>query len=237
MTGAHILWTQLAADGGSTLSADQIHLLDRYLDLLLNANLTMNLTGLRDRPAAEILHVGDALTLLPFLPPGPITLADVGSGGGCPGIPLAVARSDAQVLCIEATAKKAAFLNQAAAELNLSNLSVISARAEDVGRGPMRQTFDVAVARAVGHLNWVAEFCLPLVKTGGKVLAMKGKKGAGELAQAAGILGKLGGGKPAIRPAPLPGGQDHVVVEIIKVHPTEPRFPRPPTQAKGKPLS
>ena len=97
------LWSELAARAGVTLTAGQLDRLSRYLDLLLDANRTMNLTRIVDRRSAEVQHVGDALTLLPLLPPGPHRLADVGSGGGVPGIPLAVARPDAQVLLIEST--------------------------------------------------------------------------------------------------------------------------------------
>ena len=77
---------------GVTIGANQHVDLSRYLDLLLEANQRMNLTRITDRAAAEIHHVADALTLLKFLPPGEITIADVGSGGGVPGIPLAIAR-------------------------------------------------------------------------------------------------------------------------------------------------
>ncbi|HZN64393.1 MAG TPA: RsmG family class I SAM-dependent methyltransferase, partial [Tepidisphaeraceae bacterium] len=113
------LWTDLAARAAVPLSPDQHALLSRYLDLLLEANQSMNLTRITDRAAAEVQHVGDALTLLPHLPPGDILLADVGSGGGVPGIPLAVARPDARVLLIESTKKKANFLRSAAAKLGL----------------------------------------------------------------------------------------------------------------------
>src|SRR5688500_1440653 len=111
------LWNDLAARAGLTLTDDQHAQLSRYLDLLLDANQRMNLTRITDRAAAEVQHVGDALTLLPHLPPGEFRLADVGSGGGVPGIPLAIARPDARVMLVESTKKKAAFLKSAAAEL------------------------------------------------------------------------------------------------------------------------
>ena len=82
----------LAAAAGLSLSDDQIAKLSRYLDLLLEANQRMNLTRIESREAAELQHVGDALTLLKHLPRGPHRLVDVGSGGGVPGIPLAIAR-------------------------------------------------------------------------------------------------------------------------------------------------
>ena len=106
------LWNELAKRAGLTLSPEQHALLSRYIDLLIEANQTMNLTRIATREAAEIGHVGDSLTLLPFLPKTAHRLADVGSGGGVPGIPLAIARPDAQVRLIESTKKKADFLRR-----------------------------------------------------------------------------------------------------------------------------
>src|SRR4051794_29073957 len=160
----------------------------------------MNLTRITDRAAAEVQHVGDALTVLPFLPTGPCRIADVGAGGGVPGIPLAIARSDATVLLIESTRKKAAFLKEAVAALGLSNVSVSEWRAEDVGRSNSRETFDIALARAVATLDWLAEWCLPLVKKGGKMLAMKGPKVADELPAARKVAKMAGGGEAIIHP-------------------------------------
>lgn len=231
------LWRQLASTAGITLSDAQSTAFARYLDLLLAANQRMNLTRITDRAAAEVQHVGDALTLLPFLPPGGIRLADVGSGGGVPGIPLAIARPDAKVMLVESTKKKAAFLKQAAAELGLANVSVSEWRAEEVGRSNSRETFDVAVARAVATLDWLAEWCLPLVKRGGKLLAMKGARAAEEVPAAAKAIKLLGGGEPIVHPIELPGTEHRVVVEVPKLSRTHDRFPRPATQAKGKPLA
>lgn len=231
------LWRQLASAAGITLSEEQHAQLARYLDLLLQANQRMNLTRITDRAAAEVQHVGDSLTVLPFLPPGAIRIADVGSGGGVPGIPLAIARPDARVMLVESTKKKAAFLKAAVAELGLANVSVSEWRAEDVGRSNSRETFDVAVARAVATLDWLVEWCLPLVKTGGKLLAMKGARAAIEVPAAARAIKLLNGGGAIVHPVELPGSEHRVIVEVPKLGRTSDRFPRPATQAKGKPLA
>ncbi|MEO6436616.1 MAG: RsmG family class I SAM-dependent methyltransferase, partial [Tepidisphaeraceae bacterium] len=118
------LWTDLARRASVELSDDQGAALSRFLDLLLEGNARMNLTRITDRDAAEVQHVGDALTLLPFLPAGAIRVVDVGSGGGVPGIPLAIARPDATILLIESTKKKALFLKQTIEALGLKNASV-----------------------------------------------------------------------------------------------------------------
>jgi 16S rRNA (guanine527-N7)-methyltransferase len=210
--------------------------MSRFLDMLAEANATMNLTRIVDRPTAEVQHVGDALTVLPFLPPGSHRLADVGSGGGVPGIPLAIVRPDVQVLLIESTKKKAAFLRKAVEGLGLTNVEVTEQRAEDVGLSDRRETFDVAVVRAVATMNWLAEWCLPLVCKGGKVLCMKGPKVADELPAAARAVRALNGGEPVVHPVDLPGAEHHVIVEIPKAGRTDPRYPRPATRAKGKAL-
>jgi 16S rRNA (guanine527-N7)-methyltransferase len=227
------LWTDLA---GGNLTDAQVQQLSRYLDLLIAANQRMNLTRITDRAAAEINHVGDALTLLRYLPTGPIRLADVGSGGGVPGVPLAIARPDATITLIEATAKKAKFLTETAAELGLTNLKVRPQRAEDAGHSPVRESFDIVTVRAVGLMIWLVEWCLPLVKVGGTLLAMKGPRIAEELPAALRTIRHLGGGEPVIHPVQLPGTDGHVIVAIKKVKPTDQRFPRPATAAKGKPL-
>ena len=231
------LWNTLAARAGRELTTPQHDLLSRYLDLLLAANQTMNLTGIVERSAAEVHHVADALTLLPFIPAEAVSIADVGAGGGVPGIPLAIALPACNVLLIESTKKKAAFLQRAVAELGLTNVRVSDERAEDVGIGGRRQSFDVVVARAVATMGWLAEWCLPLAKNGGKMLAMKGKRGPDELAAALHAIRLLGGGDAATHPIELPGTDSHVVIEIPKIARTPSKYPRPATIAKGNALA
>lgn len=238
MGGMIPLWTDLASRARLALSDAQHTTLSRYLDLLLDANTRMNLTRITDRAAAEVQHVGDALTLLRWLPPGPHRLADVGTGGGVPGIPLAVVRPDARVVLIESTKKKAAFLTETVRALGLANVTVVDTRAEDAGQSPnLRETFDVATARAVATLDWLAEWCLPLVRPKtGKVLAMKGERVAEELPAAAKAIKLLNGGEPVVHPVELPGSEHRVIVEIPKRGKTEAKYPRGATVAKGKPL-
>lgn len=235
----HELWTQLAARAAIALTAEQDEKLSRYLDLLFEANARMNLTRITDRAAAEVQHVGDSLTLLPHLPPaanGLIRIADVGSGGGVPGIPLAIARPDATVLLIESTKKKAVFLKHTIEALKLKNVSVSEWRAEDVGHSNSRESFDVVIARAVATMAWLAEWCLPLAKKGGSVLAMKGPKVADELPEAKKAIVVCGGGDLLIHNVVLPGTEHRVIVQIPKIARSDKRLPRPATQAKGKPL-
>ena len=193
------------------MTAEQEQKLSRYLDLLLEANQRMNLTSVTDRGAAELLHVKDALTLLPFLPEGAFYLADIGSGGGCPGIPLAIVRPDVNVTCIESTKKKAAFLQEVATALNLTNVKVAPVRAEE-----LKSTFNIVTARAVGSMTILAQIGLPLVKPKGKLLAMKGPKITEELPPARNMIARLGGRPAVVHPVNLPGAEGHVIVEIVK---------------------
>ncbi len=213
-----------------------VALLGRYLDLLAEANTRMNLTRIVDRASAELAHVGDSLTALEHLPAGAIAVADVGSGGGAPGIPLAIARPEMAVTLIESTKKKAVELRGFVEALGLTNVTVLDQRAEEVAAGRLRESFDVAVARAVGEMVWLAEWCLPLVKRGGKMLAMKGPRVAGELPAALRAIKLLGGGIPEVHPVVLPGTDGHVIVSIKKLGKTDSRYPRPPTSAKGRAL-
>lgn len=230
------IWMQTAGRANVTLSDEQGEQLSRYLDLLTAGNGRMNLTRIVDRPTAELQHVADALTLLPLVPAGPASVADVGSGGGVPGIPLAIARPDAAVTLIEATKKKAAFLRETVAALGLSNVTVVDDRVETAGRGELRERFDVAVARAVATLDWLAEWCLPLVRVGGVAVAMKGPRAQEELPGGAFASRVVGGGSPEIRKVELPGTDGRVLVVFAKRKPTGENFPRPVTSAKGKPL-
>ena len=230
------LWTDIAARAGLPLSDAQHARLARYLDLLFEANQTMNLTRITDRAQAELLHVADSLTALPFLPAGPHKLADLGSGGGVPGIPLAVARPDAQVLLVESTKKKAAFLRRAVEQLGLTNVQVSDERVEDLGLSARRGTFDVATARAVALLPWLIEWAVPLLKKGGALLAMKGERATEEIALSDRAYKRLNASVPLVEPIELPETERHVIVRVTKLGATHESYPRPPSIAKGKHL-
>lgn len=164
-------------------------------------------------------HLGDARTLI-----------DVGSGGGMPGLPLKIARPDLQVTLLEADRRKAAFLVRAAAELEL-DVEVVAERAETMGRGPLREHFDLAVCRALAPLPVLVELCLPLVRVGGRLLAMKAQV---ERADAA--VSALGGGHLSVLPAPTAARERGVVLAVPKIGPTPDRYPRRPGLPSKRPL-
>jgi 16S rRNA (guanine527-N7)-methyltransferase len=157
------------------LTDPTLQALAHYLDLLLDANTRFNLTAIRDRDQAWRKHIIDSLTLLPFLEqtPAHARLIDVGSGGGVPGIPIAIARPDLRVTLAESTGKKAEFLSQTLATLNLTQTTSINARAESLATNPThRQSYDAAICRAIGPLVNLVEWIMPLLRVGGQLLAM-----------------------------------------------------------------
>lgn len=177
---------------GVRLDAAALARLGDYLGRLLAMNEQMNLTGIKDPAEAWEKHVLDALTLVPLLaeigPGGRVV--DVGSGGGVPGIPLAIAREDLRVTLVEATQKKAAFLSAVAAALGLGNVAVRAERAEHLAAGELGGAFDAATARAVGRLVTLVPQTAPFVRPGGLVLLVKGQRADEELAEASRVLGK-----------------------------------------------
>ena len=170
---------------GIEISADEEARLGRYLGMLFATNERINLTRIEPASAWR-RHVVDSLALLAPLASieGVARAVDVGSGGGLPAIPLAIARPDVWWTLVESTTKKARFLEAVARRLGLANVEVVCARAEQAGHGPMRETFDVATSRAVGGLGELVRISVPLLRIGGMMLAIKGERAAEEVAEA-----------------------------------------------------
>lgn len=225
---------------GIEVPAEMLERLARYLDLLLEANQSINLTAVRERDAAWRRHIVDSLTLLPLLEdlPEDAAVIDVGSGGGLPGVPVAITRPDLRVTLLEATGKKARFLDRCVAEVPLPGCRVLALRAETAGQDPNhRQSYDAAICRAVGPMSELLEYALPLVRVGGRVLAMKGPSVPAELEKAADALAVLGAGELQVVEAYPEGfGLDTVVVSIAKDQPTPREFPRSPGTPRHEPL-
>ncbi|MFT3686278.1 MAG: 16S rRNA (guanine(527)-N(7))-methyltransferase RsmG [Phycisphaerales bacterium] len=174
-----------------------------YLALLLETNKTTNLTAITEPAAAWMRHAFDALTLLPLLSelPEGATVIDVGSGGGVPGIPLAVCMPHLSFTLLEPTGKKAKFLEQTATAMGLKNVKVLAERAERVGQDKARhrEKYDAVVSRAVGPMNVVAELMIPLCKQGGVIAVIKGAKAEAEVAHANGAQVRVAEGDGIIR--------------------------------------
>ncbi|MCU0691331.1 MAG: 16S rRNA (guanine(527)-N(7))-methyltransferase RsmG [Polyangiaceae bacterium] len=183
------------------LRALHVHLDPRVLDVigdylgrLLAMNQQMNLTAIVDPQQAWEKHALDAMSLLPHLAAlgAGARLADVGSGGGVPGMILAAARPDLKITLIEATQKKAAFLEGVAAALGLTQVTVRAARVETLHGGELGGSFDVVTARAVAKLVVLVPLLAPLVRPAGRMLLIKGRRADEELAAARAAMAKHG---------------------------------------------
>jgi 16S rRNA (guanine527-N7)-methyltransferase len=160
----------------------------------------------------------------------------VGSGGGLPGIPLAIARPDARVTLLEATGKKAAFLERAARGLGLDNVRVLTARAEEAAHDSReRERYDVVVARAVAPLPALVELTLPFVRVGGVLAAVKGSRAEQETAEGEGAVRRCGGGEVQSRSLSADTPALRLLL-IPKVSPTPPELPRRPGMPVKRPL-
>lgn len=208
MTGATDQ-AQLIATSPVPLTEEQAARLVAHLDLLDEWGERMNLTAIRERPAQITKHVLDSLSVQPYLRGSRI--ADVGSGAGFPGVPLAIVNPDRQFALIESTGKKCRFLEHVRDSLSLVNVEVVQARAE--GYRP-EQRFDTVVARAVGPISDLVRNAGSLVVGGGRLLAMKGKLPEAELAA------RLSGWKvAAVHRLSVPGlDEERHLVELCRSH-------------------
>ncbi len=219
-------------DSLGLLEPSQRAQLSEYIELLLSSAQLFNLTAIQDRSEAWNRHVVESLRLLPLLGPGK-RLIDVGSGGGLPGLVLAIARPDLSVTLLEATAKKAKFLEQTGAALGLVNLGVIAQRAEIAGAvgSPHRETFDIVTARAVAPLRVLVELTAPFARVGGLIVAVKGEKAAAELEAAANAFWTLHVEHESTLRQPTAS-----VVLLRKQAATPPKYPRRSGEPKRNPL-
>jgi len=214
--------------------------LAEYLAFLLETNKTMNLTAIRDEAVAWHRMIVDSLTILPGLielQTG-ATVLDIGTGGGLPGVPIAIARPDLKVSLLESVGKKCKFLNEVKDKLGLKNLTVLNGRAENFGKeADHREKYDLVVSRALGPMNVILEFMLPFAKVEGGIIAMKGPKAIEELNESGDALQLLGAGDLEIFEAyPESFENDLIFVTIAKEHPTPPEYPREPGTPKRSPL-
>ncbi|MAB83327.1 MAG: 16S rRNA (guanine(527)-N(7))-methyltransferase RsmG [Phycisphaerae bacterium] len=216
------------------LDAPELEQLHSYLRLLYEANQRMNLTAVRDAEEAWNRHLLDSLSLLPVLQSvGAGRVLDLGSGGGLPGLPLAITMPDVQFMLLEATGKKAKFLEETAAELGLANVEVLDERAETIGEPGCvhRAGWDVVTARAVGPMNVLLELAMPLVVEGGLLLAIKGERAPIELKEADEALRVL-----KSRVVETRRTTTGTIVVVEKVDRTPADYPRRPGEPKRLPI-
>lgn len=214
--------------------------LERYVALLLAGNRRMNLTRITEPSEVATDHLLDSVAALPLIDRlVPERAVDLGSGGGVPAFPLALARPEVAWTLVESVGRKATLLREFAEALGMGNVSVVARRAEEVGRDPAaRERNQLVTARACAHLPVLVEYALPLLAKGGTLVAWKGAIGEGDAEARAGAAAArlLGGRAPRIESTGIAalGGRRFVLVE--KVGPTPGRFPRRPGEPARRPL-
>ncbi len=197
-------------------------------DELLEWNKRVNLTAIRDVQGIQKKHFFDSLTCFMGFEDWPESLIDIGSGAGFPGLPVKFIIPDLHLTLVESVDKKANFSRHLVEKLGLTDVTVLSKRAEEVGRMPEhREAYDVAIARAVAPAPTLAEYLLPLVKVGGQAMMQKGTRGPMEILEAGKVIDLCGGEISDLRRLSFDGieGEGNLVL-IDKLRHTPREFPR-----------
>lgn len=224
---------------GLQLSSKQVELFELYEKELLEWNEKFNLTAIRKPEEIRSKHFLDSLTVLQgFKEPKPVRMIDIGTGAGFPGIPLKIAYPHLRLTLVESVGKKADFCRHMVEVLHLERVDVLQARAEDLGQlTGQREVYDLAVARAVAALPVLAEYLLPLVKVGGRMIAQKGESAPAEVHAAEHAVKVLGGRVQQLKSIILPGVADERFLVIIdKIATTPSMYPRRAGLAAKRPL-
>ncbi len=226
-------------NGLQPLGTTETVALHRFSEHLMKINQVTNLTAIRNLPDVIDKHLVDCLLASEILPQGARVL-DIGCGAGFPSIPLAIARPDLKIVSLDSTAKKIAFVSEAANLLGLSNLTAIAGRAEDLTIREKLGLFDVVVSRAVANMRVLVELCLPYARIGGFVLALKGAKAEEELRESKNAIKILGGGGAVLheKRLHLANGEteQRCLIEVPKTKQTPQGYPRAYAAIAKKPL-
>jgi 16S rRNA (guanine527-N7)-methyltransferase len=212
--------------------------IDTHVRLLLAWTAAVNLTAVREPVAVARLHVLDSLTAVPLLRDRGVTrFADLGSGGGFPGLPLALVLPADRAVLVESIGKKAHFLDVVVEAARVGGRVVVAAtRAESLSRtDEYRERWPAVTARAVASLGELVELAFPLLSVGGVLVAWKRGTIGPELAAARSAVRALGGGRVEVVEADVGGLEGHVLVVADKAGPTDSRYPRDPAVRRRRP--
>lgn len=230
---------------GLDLTDDQRATFARYLALIEEWNDRAGLTAIREPSEVARRLIGESLALLVALrgtgsidASAPVRVADIGPGGGFPGLPMRIVDPSLNVVLIESQQRRCAFLEAAIGDLALDGVEVVNARAEDAGRDEsLRGSFDLVVARAVAPLPVLVEYALPLLRVGGVLATPKGSRAADELAEASAAIEALGG--IALEPIALSLPADVPPQQVLLIRrdgDLDDRFPRRAGVPSKRPL-
>lgn len=231
-----------ALEFGIDLTDSQLDLFDKFYSMVLDWNSKINLTNLTEPRDFALKNVIDSLSawraIEKSFPNKNISVIDVGSGAGFPGVPLKILHPEIKLTSIDSLGKRVKFLDAVRIELQLDEFTCIQARAEDLGRlENYREKFDAAISRAVAKLPILLELCIPLVKVNGIFVAMKGKKFLEELGESRKAVEDLGGEFLETIEIKLPELDDtRALITSQKIRQTSKKFPRQFGIIEKKPL-
>lgn len=216
---------------------EQLEQFFEYMELLIEWNEKMNLTAITDPEEIILKHFIDSITILNEIPNNS-KIVDVGTGAGFPGIPLSIMNPTLKITLVDSLNKRLIFLQEVVNKLQLKNIEIVHARAEEFGQNKKyRESFDVATSRAVANLSTLSEYLIPLVKVGGKAISMKAADAGQEINDAKKAIELLGGVIEKIDEFNLPQsdiGRTVIIIRKEKVTPN--KYPRKPGTPSKEPI-
>ena len=222
---------------GVRFSVEQIDKFHKYMNLLIEWNKKMNLTAIIEPSEIILKHFIDSITILKEIKDQEMVV-DVGTGAGFPGIPLSIMNPTLKITLVDSLNKRLIFLQEVINELDLKNVELVHARAEEFGRNKKyREKFDVATSRAVANLATLSEYLLPLVKINGKAISMKAGNASQEIEDAKKAIKTLGGNINNIEEFNLPQSDiGRTIIIIDKIKGTPGKYPRKPGTPAKEPI-
>lgn len=220
-----------------TLSEEQVNRFMKYYEMLIEKNKVMNLTAITEFDEVIEKHFLDSISLIKVKNLNQkLSVLDLGTGAGFPGIPLKIAFPELEVTLVDSLNKRILFLQEVIAELNLKNVSATHERAEIIANNPnFREKFDLCVSRAVANLSTLSEYCLPFVKVGGQFISYKSGECDEEVSAADHAITLVGGKLNRIEKFSL-GESGRAFVMIDKISQTKKKYPRKAGTPSKEPL-
>ncbi|MEA2087574.1 MAG: 16S rRNA (guanine(527)-N(7))-methyltransferase RsmG [Candidatus Caldatribacteriota bacterium] len=227
---------------GISLHKEQINKFSRYLELLIQWNQKINLTSLKTPREIISKHFLDSISCIEvmdkYVDIEGISIIDVGTGAGFPGIPIKIVYPSISLSLLEARKKKTIFLEKIVEEMNFQQVEILNGRAEVFGKCPdHREKYDIVLSRAVALLSTLSEYCLPLVRVGGFFIAQKGRSYKEEINKALRTIPLLGGELIGVENIQIPFiNQERHLLVIKKIKDTPSKYPRKEGLPQKRPL-
>ena len=227
---------------GINLNKEQIKKFSQYLELLIQWNQKINLTSLKTPQEIIIKHFLDSISCIKvfdkYIDIEGISIIDVGTGAGFPGIPIKIVCPSINLSLLEARKKKTIFLEKIVEEMNFQRVEILNGRAEAFGKCPdYREKYDIALSRAVAPLSTLSEYCLPLIRVGGLFVAQKGRSYKEEIDKALKTVQLLGGELIGVENVRIPFiNQERYLLVIKKIKDTPSKYPRKEGLPQKRPL-